>query len=217
MKNGSIAEIRKKFHKTHELIATSYHEAGHVIYGLLYHLKITSVIVFEDKKSKRIAGLTHYDSRSLKDIDDSKLFHYFLNAEICFRYAGLSAEKYYFKMISGSENLPMFLKEGSSDDTNVAGKLIAEYQIGEPGKDRALLKKQLNKHTSTILINYWSDVSLISHSLFKKKELSYNDLYFLLTSRSKNKKFWKSQFKAIDKLYSIEALDNADLRLIVGL
>lgn len=60
---GSLKDIRKKFHFTHELISTAYHESGHTIYGLVKLLKIESVCVFENKKSKRIEGFTHYYSK----------------------------------------------------------------------------------------------------------------------------------------------------------
>jgi len=58
---GSIGEIRKKVTKTHELISTSYHEAGHVIYALLHFMLVDSVQIYEDKKLKRINGVTYYD------------------------------------------------------------------------------------------------------------------------------------------------------------
>ena len=59
---GTIANVRKKFHSTHELITTSYHEAGHAVYGLLKCMKIEEVSVFENKKTKRIEGFTYYKS-----------------------------------------------------------------------------------------------------------------------------------------------------------
>ena len=65
---GSITDIRKKFHSLHDLISTSYHEAGHTIYGLLHGLNIELVQVFETKKTKRIDGFTHYNPLELNKV-----------------------------------------------------------------------------------------------------------------------------------------------------
>ena len=109
---ASIGNIRKKFHEIHELISTSYHEAGHTVYGLLSLMKIESVCVFADKKSKRIEGFTHYNSPRLDFIQDNTLFGNRLYCEIGLSYAGLIAEKRHFKLISGSDKFPSVSKRG---------------------------------------------------------------------------------------------------------
>src|SRR5678816_3676208 len=132
--SAGIGNIRKKFHETHELISTAYHEAGHTVYGLLHCIKIESVSVFEVKKSKRIEGFTHYDHpKDIAEIEDPVLFNERLHAEIGLSYAGLVAEKHHFKMISGSDRFPMFLREGSSCDINEAAALFQKYNLVEPG------------------------------------------------------------------------------------
>src|ERR1700722_19304428 len=103
---NNINGIRKKFHETHELISTSYHEAGHTIYGLLHFMKIETVFVFEDKKSKKIIGFTHYNTINLSTIKDPIVFDNRLYADIGLPYSGVVAETHYFKMISGSAKFP---------------------------------------------------------------------------------------------------------------
>src|SRR5690242_13055202 len=107
MVSYGISDIRKKVTHTHELISTAYHEAGHTIYGLLHYMQINTVCIFEDKKYKRICGVTifNYPIESC-EVDDIELFNKLIRSEICINYAGLAAEKYYFKIISGSDKFP---------------------------------------------------------------------------------------------------------------
>ena len=198
---GTIADIRKKFHKTHELISTSYHEAGHTIFGLLHFMKIESVLVYEEKKSKRICGFTHYNSPDLAEIKDSELFNERLHAEIGLSYAGLVAEKYYFRIISGSDKFPMFLREGSSSDITSAAALFEKFNIAAPGRKRHRYKQDLIKEIDIEISENWNDIILVAHALFKKKKLYFHELRTLLTQKSKNKKFWKGQFSIISNFY----------------
>jgi len=215
---GSIKNIRKKFHTTHELISTSYHEAGHTVYGLLHHLKINSVWVFEDKKTKRIHGFTQYDPPDLSEIEDVKLFNDRLHAEICLSYAGLVAEKKYFKMISGSDNLPMFLREGSSNDFSEAAELFQKYSLCKPGRDRYNYKQKLIKQVGQELQEHWEDVSIISHKLFKSKRINFLELKSLLIRKSEYKDFWKKQFKELEVMHNdYDELDEKEQKIILSL
>lgn len=150
---------------------------------------------------------------------DPTLFNYWLTAEICCKYAGLSAEKFYFKTISGSDKFPMFLREGSSDDTLSAASLINQFDLAPPGKKRYVLKKNLIKETFKIIQMYWSDISLISHNLFKRKRLNFDDLKILLTKKSINKQFWKQQFQIISLIYDNNeaSLDDKKLKYILSI
>src|ERR1700689_5417665 len=123
----SIDKIRKKVTYTHELISAAYHESGHTIYGLLHHMKIEMVHVFEDKKTKRMCGFTHFNYSDPSEIEDSVLVLELMKAEICLNYSGLCAEKYHFKNVSGSDKFPAFWKNGSSSDTMAAAELMKEY------------------------------------------------------------------------------------------
>jgi ATP-dependent Zn protease len=198
-KGASIGEIRKKVTKTYELITTSYHEAGHTIYALLSFMKVSSVYVFEHKVYKRVHGFTQYESHDL-DIDHV-FFNILLEQEIGLSYAGLLAEKYHYKGISGSDQIPMFIKEGSSDDLSAVRKIIQKYNPAPPGKKRYAYKQKIVRKTLGILVEHWDAVDLIAHNLFKHKRLSYNDLRELLTKKSKNRKFWKEQFKIISQTF----------------
>lgn len=216
--SSSIGNIRKKFHEIHELISTSYHEAGHTIYGLLHLIKIESVYVFENKRTKRIEGFAQYNSANLSQFTDSALFNERLHTEIGLYYAGLTAEKRHFVMMSGSDKFPMFLRDGSSNDINCAAELFQKYNLVEAGRKRYNYKRIIIKSVDQELQDHWESVTLVSHALFKKKRLSYNDLQKLLTTKGKDKKFWKEQFKAINYFYdNAERLDQNDLKSILGL
>jgi ATP-dependent Zn protease len=215
---GSIADIRKKFHQTHELISTSYHEAGHTVYGLLHFMKIQSVLVFEEKKSKRICGFTHYDSPSIIEIKDPDLFNERLHSEICLSYAGLVAEKRHFKIMSGSDKFPMFLRDGSSTDINYASILFQKYNLMDSGKKRYHYKQSLMREIDVELQDNWDAVTLVAHSLFKKKKLYFHDLRSLLSKKSEHKEFWKKQCLAIGDFYqNAGTLDEKELKSILSL
>jgi hypothetical protein len=215
---GSIGDIRKKFHEIHELISTSYHEAGHTIYGLLHNMKIETVFVFEDKKSKRIEGFTHYNSITLSEIKDPELFNNRLYAEIGLSYAGLVAEKHYFKMISGSDKFPIFLRIGSSHDIKSASDLFQKNSISEPGRKRYQSKKKIMKEINKELQDNWDAVTLVAHALIKKKKLYFPDLVTLLSKKADNREFWKNQMTDIAYMYNnIATLDDKTTKSILSL
>jgi len=198
----------------HNLISTSYHEAGHTIYGLLHLARIESVQVMPFGKNK-VSGFTHFDFLTASDVQSNDLLTYIVKSEICLIYAGLTAEKFHFKTISGSDTLPIFLKDGSSDDTKNAAKLIKKYKLATPGKQRYKLKKKLISNTLKELQDNWNSVSIIAHGLFQKKRLYYSDIKSLLINND-DKKFWKDQFKIIDNIYeNYKVLDEKELRSIL--
>lgn len=214
---GSIGEIRKKVTKTHEFISTSYHEAGHTIYALLHLMKISHVAVFENKKLKRIHGETYYDHPGDFDsIKDSALLESLVRADVGMSYAGLIAEKTLFRSISGSSQTPSFIIDGSIEDNRGAAALINKYNLVPPGPKRAAFKKKLMREVHAELHAHWDAVTLVAHALFKHRKLSGDDVVILLTTRSKNKKFWKEQFKKINYFYdNSETLDEKDLKSIL--
>jgi hypothetical protein len=197
----SISDIRKKITNIHEMISTSYHEAGHAIYSLLCGMRVPYVFIFKNKKNKRIQGFCCYETPDLALIKDANLVFSLVDSEIGIKYAGLTAEKYHFKVISGSDKFPIFLRDGSSDDTLSAAALIRQYNIVAPGKKRYLYKKKKINQILHKLKEYWDDVTLISHLLFSKKRLSFFDIKKVLLKKSPNKIFWKEQFKIIDDIF----------------
>lgn len=215
----SLHNLRRKFARTHELIFVSYHEAGHVICGLLHHMMIGPVYVIESKREKRIWGITHFESTlDDKKITNANLIAKRLYSEICMHYAGLIAEKYHYKSISGSDKFPMNLKYGSESDTSAAAALIKQYNLAPPGRKRYAYKKRLIKETFHELQDNWDDVTLVAHALFNRRRLGVADLQLLLTKKSKNKSFWKEQFKTINYLFDNRtALDEKDLKSILSL
>ncbi len=213
---GSSLNIRNQISKIHQVISTSYHEAGHAIYSLLHGMKVHEVFIYENKKNKRIEGACNYEMPEVDIIKDAELASYLLLSEIGIKYAGLTSEKYFFKIISGSDKFPIFLKDGSSDDTLSAAKIIKKYNISPPGKERYSFKKRKINEVLKELSKNWDDVILISHALVSKKKLSFLDIKNILVSKSIYKKFWKKQFKKIDVIFfNLEMLDERELKFIL--
>lgn len=212
-KGASIGEIRKKVTKTYEQISTSYHEAGHAVFALLHLMKVTSVYIFEHKKYKRIHGYTYNTIPLITSIEDPQVYYKLLENEVAFGYAGLIAEKHLFRLISGSNQIPLFIKNGSSDDIGAATKLITQYNLVPPGQKRYAFKRKVNRKVLRVLKEHWGAVSLIAYELFSHKRLSHQDLYDLLTTKSNNKKFWKRQFETISQIYDNGPIDENLLRI----
>ena len=188
--------ISKKIAKQFEFIMTSTHEAGHTIYALLHLMRVNSVSIFENKKIKRIHGVTYYDyTNNLEDIKDPDLLFELVRSEVGVNYAGLIAEKILFKNISGSSQTPTFISDGSSEDNRNARELFKKYDLATPGRKRAFYKRKLIREIHNELCTHWDAVTIVSHALFQRRRLSFEDLKELLTKKTKNKKFWKEQFK----------------------
>ena len=211
----SLLEMRKKLSENYLMISTSYHEAGHTLYGLAHYRCIQSVELFT---FEQVEGITYYDIVDLDHITDSVLFNYIFDSEIGTKYAGLIAEKYYYKYISGSDKFPMFLKDGSNLDTKEASDIIKKYSNIEAGAPRSIYKKKIQDKVKIFVKENWEDIVLVAHAIFNKKMLSYLDLKNLLCKKSIKKDFWKNQFKRIDHIYeNTSTIDDKNLRYIIGI
>jgi hypothetical protein len=214
---ASIGEIRKKVTKTHELISTSYHEAGHTIYALLHLMKVSSVSVYEDKKLKRIHGITYYDyPNDFDEIQDNELLLMLARADVGMSYAGLLAEKILFKDISGSSQIPMFISEGSTEDNKGAREMMDKYNLAPPGSKRTAFKAKLMRQVQNDLHTHWDAITLVAHALFRHRRITYADLTTLLTKKTIDKKFWKEQLKIVNHFYdNSDHLDEKDLKFML--
>jgi len=215
---ADCTDFTEKSHKKaafmHNMISTSYHEAGHTVYGLLHFMKIECVRITKEE-SDFVDGSTNFNYFVEYEFIPNDIKMSVIYGDIGLRYAGLTAEKYHFKTISGSDRFPMFLKNGSSEDMMEAARLIKLYDIVPSGKKRHVFKKKFINHVLYELQNNWDAVNLVAHGLFKKKKLHYEDLKELLTKKSGNKKFWREQFKAIDFIYKSDTVDENKFRTIL--
>ena len=84
---GSISDIRKKITNIHEMISTSYHEAGHTIYSLLCGMRVPYVYIFKNKKNKRIQGFCYYETPDVAQMQDPHLVFSLVDSEIGIKYA----------------------------------------------------------------------------------------------------------------------------------
>ena len=144
-------------------------------------------------------------------IDKDTTLHIAKN-EVMMSFAGLEAEKLFYRDICGSNKFPRVLKMGCEADIKSASETIKRYDLAPPGKKRQAYKRQLQKELGAILTEHWSDLKLISHALYKTKRLSFDDLKKLLTKKSVRAEFWKRQFRDIGVLFDqLNDLDNAQI------
>lgn len=208
--------INKGF-KLYDMILTSIHESAHVIYALLHGMHVESVQIFEHKKLKRINGYTVYVAFDTSKVEDPALINILLMAEIGVKYAGLTAEKYHFKITSGSNAFPAYLKDGSSSDTLEAAEIIKTFNLAPPGKKRFAYKNKMISKTYKKVQEYWDDITLLSHVLFKQKKLNFADIKNILIKKSKNKKFWKAHFKNIEVMHgNMDFIDEPALKILLS-
>lgn len=206
----------KKVAETHNLISTSYHEAGHVIYGLLHFLYIEDAYLIQDEGGS-ISGFTDFNSFDIDNYySDERLHKYLIRSEIGMWYSGQIAEKIHYKNNSGSNTFPSFFREGSSDDTNSASKLIRKYRMAPPGRPRYKLKQKILKEVELELEDNWKDVILIAHALFEKKRVSFDKIKELLVENSERLSFWKEQLPEIFRIHEDNSsLDEKELKIIL--
>lgn len=204
-RNGSesISTVRKKVTLTHDFVTTSYHEAGHAIYGLLHFMTIYSAYLFINKKNKRVEGFTHYYSPYFTEIKDPILLAERVQAEIGLSYAGLVAEKIWYKQYSGLDKFPTHL-DGSKNDHQEAAALIIKHNMAPPGRKRANYKKKMMRQVGHELQEHWNAVTIVALAMFRKKRLSFDKLRILLTTKTDNKEFWKERLRAIKHYYDNE-------------
>lgn len=190
----SHTSVIKKQSFDYELIAMSYHESGHAVIALYNYIKVLSVNVLTPKTR---VGHTEYSVFEVSEIENEELKQILLICELQALYAGLMAEKLYYKDICGSSRFPMHLRIGSANDLQYASKLIRKYNIVKPGKNTSLFKKQLQSEVIDILQEHWDAVKIITHSLYQRNRLSFDEIKYLLTRKTDHKDFWKKRFKDI--------------------
>ncbi len=197
-----VNKIIKKKSQHLDLIFISIHEAGHAILYLLNSFIVNNIVITKssDPTLSYSAYTTHQAYINFSDNFTDELKNKIIIGEISSLYAGLAAEKYYFKVISGIETFPMVLQNGCYSDNATAAKLIKSYNLAPAGKKRYLLKKKIIKETEKTLQNYWEDVLLISKRLIKSKKIDKKQLKRLLTTKSLKKDFWKKLYSIIEYL-----------------
>lgn len=200
-------DSKKNLPNIHDWISTAYHEAGHAIYGLARGMEIPKVIIFKNHKVNMMEGLTYYTYPVAESFANKKIQNYILQSEIGFFYAGLLAEKQFYKISTGSDKFPLLLRNGSSTDTLSAAAIIKKYNLSPPGKERYAFKQKQIKKTYKLVEKYWGDISLIAHALFKKKKLTFLEIEQILIKNSTKKIFWKNQFKLIKQVYTDPEMD----------
>lgn len=189
----------------------AYHEASHTICAFHNFMCVDRVYIMSDKVHH---GKTLYELLDFTNVKSKVLAKILIIFEVQTYYAGLVGEKIYYKDICGSDKFPMNLRIGSSFDIKSSYNLINKNNLAEPGKSRLLFKKQVQNDTRAILLEYWEDVKLIAHLLYKHKELNFDNLKYYLTRNSVNKKFWKERFKCI-KLLLNQNIEEKDIKEII--
>jgi ATP-dependent Zn protease len=189
-----------------EVISLVWHESGHALLALLYYFKVLHITI---TYTQEVEGTTSYLSLERVDLpDDIKIA--IASNEIKLLYAGMVAEQLYYKEICGSSKLPSALRDGWQNDIKQVSNIIQRYDLAAPGKKRQDLKNQAKKDAAQMMTEHWDDLKLLSHALYKKKRLTFDDLKKLLTKKSENKDFWKLRFREIDTLFQ-DGIDNKEI------
>jgi len=196
MNQANYSVTIKKMSHQYEMIALIYHESGHAITALLNNMQVPSIII----KPANVSGLTYYNLADY-DLEDEALHKKILLSEISVFYGGLTAEKIYYKKMTGSDKFPNTLKNGSWSDISIISDIITRNKLASAGAARRELKNKIFKDTHAQLDKYWEDVQLIAHTLYKRKKLKYKDIKKLLLIKSINKDFWKEKLKNIDFIF----------------
>lgn len=188
-----ISDVRKQSFD-YELIAMAYHESGHAICALGNFLYVSSVSVMTPKNNMGYTNWYIYDVDSIKDEELRKVLFI---SEVQALYAGLIAEKMYYKDICGSDEFPMHLRAGSSEDTLMASSIIRKASLAKSGRQTHLFKKQMKYDVEQFLKEHWDAVKIIAHALYRKTRLSHDELKYLLTRKTEHRDFWKDKFKKL--------------------
>jgi hypothetical protein len=197
--------VKKKQSYDYELIAMCYHEASHIICGLVNYMEISDAGVMRNEE-----GYTNYVFYGPEDIKDKILEKILITNELQTCYAGLVGEKLYYKNICGSDKFPLHLRIGSHSDLKEASKIINKHKLSESGKKRLVFKKQIQEDIKVMLLEHWDAVKILAHALYKKKKLTFEEIKLLLIKKSENKDFWRGRFKKISIIQNKMDDENAE-------
>ncbi len=206
-------DYKSKQAHDYELIAMCYHEAGHAIVAIFNFMKVFSVSVMNNKQ---MDGSTEWDGLSLIASDPAFLNLLLIN-DVEISYAGFIAEKIYYKDICGSDTFPRTLKYGSELDIFQASKVINKYNLAPPGRERFLFKKRIQESVNFLLTENWDAVKMVAHNLYKKRNLNFDELKYVLTRKTKNKFLWKEKYKHIQLIYDHKnEIKESELKIILA-
>jgi hypothetical protein len=194
---------------TFESIFCCFHEAGHVIYALSKLMRVTEVALYKNKRNSRIEGFTVFNPiHPIESFTDLETRRFAILSDIGTSYAGQIAEKHQYKLLSGSAVLPKLLKQGAFFDTKSASNYIDRFDLAEPGKPRADLKKKIKLVVESEVAETWEDITIVAHELLKERTLNYPMLKKLLLTKSRNHEHWKVKFHLIETLPSLPEIDS---------
>lgn len=197
----------------YELIASCFHESAHVVMALHNYFRVFNVNIFSPKRREANTDYYVYNYAG----DNELIKHKFLTLELETFYAGLIGEKIYYKDICGSSKFPMHLKIGSSFDTNSASNIIRENLMALPGKPTLMFKQEIRSNVEKIILDNWDAVKALSHALYQKKRLTFDELKYILTRKTENREFWKDKFKKIKLIHSESITEEEAISLIQSL
>jgi len=193
-------------------ISTAWHEASHVICYLYYYRYVFKATLKQSKNYR--GGYTLFQELDLSNVSDKNLKKKLLKQDIQCLYAGMIGESIFYKEICGSHKFPIYMRIGSSSDITTASQIIYNNNLSLPGKQSLALKRKMKSKAKKIVLRYWYDIQLIAHELFLRKEISFQDIFLILTTKSKNKKNWIQKLKTVKYLQEQEETDFSKFKLI---
>jgi ATP-dependent Zn protease len=183
-------------------IAASYHEAAHAFVAALNYLKVLEINITNLKNCFVYYLPIEYEQTEA-----------IISVELQMLYAGLIAEKIYYKDICGSSIFPANLY-GAYDDTKAAAKLIKKYKLLYPNRSPKLLKLQSKKYVKKLLQDNWGAIKLIAHYIYSKEKITGEEFKEFLINKI-NKQFWRQKYRTTDKIHW-ERISQDELETIIN-
>jgi ATP-dependent Zn protease len=153
-----------------ELVWTAFHEAGHVVVGLLFGIKFEGVTIIRDDETGSLGHI--YPSLNL---DVSGLKRSLIEQKIQYLFAGEMAERKARKWASGNG----FLK-----DYMTAARLANGFY--DDVDSRAEFLMEMIEKARILIAENWPSVEAIQKELFIKKNLSITEIkQILMTEKGK--------------------------------
>lgn len=180
-----------------EKIATAYHEAGHIIIGLINAIHVKSATIYD----KKIGGVTTFNKFDLSQITDHNLKMSLASSYLHTFAAGPEAEVIFYKDLTGASKISKALRSGAQHDNLQINKLVALYSLKSDTQTRRNIKNIVNKNVALKLRQCWKEIKAVSHLLYSKEYLSFEHIKKAILRCTDNVDFWNGKFDSIESIY----------------
>lgn len=185
----------------YQLIATCYHEAGHVVGGMFNYINVKAASIV---MSGPIAGTMNSAYYDPIEVSSANVRNALITARLCTLSAGPAAEKVYYNELCGLEKLPKQLSEGGKHDVITFNAIVKKFKLASNAAERKKIKDLIDRRVEKVLRTYWSDVKSIAHILYRDLNIEQEEIYASLLDGA-NHSFWSERVDSIKDLYKVAA------------